>query len=76
MPFIECDTPTYSIHHVFAEAALAEATLAEAALVNDNLLTNDNSPTRKMFIGGLNWETTDGKYIFSTQKTRHLADIS
>lgn len=64
MPFIECDTPGYSIHHVFAEAALAEATLAEAALVNDNLLTNDNSPTRKMFIGGLNWETTDGNIAF------------
>lgn len=66
MPFIECDIPGYSIRHIFAEAAL----------VNDNPLTNDNSLTRKMFIGGLNWETTDGKYIFSTQKTRHLADIS
>lgn len=71
MSFIECDIPGYSIQHVFAEAALAEATLT-----NDNLLTNGNPPTRKMFIGGLNWETTDGKYIFSTRNTRHLADIS
>lgn len=66
MPFIECDIPGNSIHHVFPEPALT----------NDYLLTNDYPPTRKMFIGGLNWETTDGKYIFSPQKTRHLADIS
>lgn len=68
MPLLECDIPGYSIHHVFAEAALAEAALAEAALTNDNPLTNDHPLNRKMFIGGLNWETTDGTYIFSTQK--------
>ncbi|OQD65048.1 hypothetical protein PENPOL_c006G01425 [Penicillium polonicum] len=59
MPLLECDIPGYSIHHVFAEAALAEAALAEAALTNDNPLTNDHPLNRKMFIGGLNWETTD-----------------
>jgi hypothetical protein len=45
-------------------------------LCSERSLTGDYSMVRKMFIGGLNWETTDGKYVFVTRKTRDLANIS
>jgi hypothetical protein len=45
-------------------------------LCSERLLTDDYSMVRKMFIGGLNWETTDGKHIIVTRKTRNLANTS